>query len=405
MPHYYLGGLDLSDNEIKAIHPQAGLSNFYIVNLSNNKLTCLPDGFISMPWEVNLSGNELSTLQPDVYVSSDVDLTSNPMQCSSICWLKLKQMAGSFSSDVSCVDGINWDTWDGLDDNGQCVIPLFPGCPLPSPIPTSPSQCPSECPGRKDVLIFCYSCCLFSSKDNKIIHPILYVNGKTFSSQHHLQTWWKGKHITCMKSNMIVISRKASRTPCLFRNYILGVTALDNFWMHTLFFHECFSDTNQQIIWKHTDHTQFIWLFILEQPAFHPFSNLCPLCPLFLVCFLVPAFFHHHISHVSLCVSLKLFVAVFLVLLLCLEAEIHEEKTGCFFTTIKKNSYCIWYNPILSDKKSPEFPCRRNIGEFLPAQRSLMPSDTCFHFQMLMHTHQNKPVPVDMVMTLAWWWH
>ena len=154
----FLYFLDLSNNEIASIHPQAGLDAFDEIDLSNNRLTCLPDGFISSAYCYDLSGNELSTLQPDVllpasYYNPRVFLTSNPVQCKTICWLKQSELNHDVYPEVDCLDRVNWDIWDGLDADGQCVIPLFPGCPLPSPIPTPLSQCPSNCQGRKDVFI------------------------------------------------------------------------------------------------------------------------------------------------------------------------------------------------------------------------------------------------------------
>ncbi len=99
----FLHMLDLSNNEIAAIHPQAGIDVFYYINLSNNRLTCLPEGFFSLNyyWHVDLSANQLSTIQQAVYTLSNnanLVLTSNPLQCRTICWLKLLLSSGKTTS-------------------------------------------------------------------------------------------------------------------------------------------------------------------------------------------------------------------------------------------------------------------------------------------------------------------
>ncbi len=150
--------LDLSNNEITSIHPQAGLDAFDHIDLSNNRLTCLPEGFFFSTYYYDLSGNQLSTIHKDHFATPSYDsptivLTSNPMQCIASCWFKhYDDLGGAYAEGVSCVDGVNWDYWDGLDASGDCVIPPFPACPLPSPIPTPPSQCPNDCQGRRAAL-------------------------------------------------------------------------------------------------------------------------------------------------------------------------------------------------------------------------------------------------------------
>ena len=99
--------------------------------------------FQDHPLYIDLSNNQLFTLPPGAFQSPStisVEVTGNPMQCSSICWVKQTQVRFY----VNCADYFYWEDWDGLDSNGQCVTSAVPTCPLPSTIPT-PVQCPDSC--------------------------------------------------------------------------------------------------------------------------------------------------------------------------------------------------------------------------------------------------------------------
>ncbi len=148
--------LDLRNNLISAIHPSAfdtGTALPSLLKLQNNRLTCLPGGLFAhftysfiIVW---LDGNLLSTAHPDVFFSTWSDpptfarhrfyFGTNPVQCSTICWLKHSGLDPADLGVDHCADGIDWDSWDRLN-NGQCVIPPAPSCPLPSPIPGAHSQ-------------------------------------------------------------------------------------------------------------------------------------------------------------------------------------------------------------------------------------------------------------------------
>ena len=159
--------LDLSYNLISFIHPNA-FSNKEPekLDLSHNQLICLPEGvFINfdsnLHHDLKLHSNQLTTVHPNAFFGNpwidppvfDYDSYCGPhlyidlgsLNCSTMCWLKNAD-AGIYIS--SCLDGIDWATWDGLDSNGQCVFPPAPVCPLPSTIPVAPIQCPTECPGK-----------------------------------------------------------------------------------------------------------------------------------------------------------------------------------------------------------------------------------------------------------------
>ena len=138
----------LNDNHISAIHPEAfedaGMSGVF---LQNNFLTCLPEMNPTEFHIVDLSNNHLTSfpyLPGDWFSIRHLPLEGNPMQCSTICWIK----QAPFTVSVNCAEGIDWDTWDGLDSNGQCEIPPVPTCPLPSPLPVAPTQCSSDCFGK-----------------------------------------------------------------------------------------------------------------------------------------------------------------------------------------------------------------------------------------------------------------
>ena len=144
--HNHLHSLNLSNNKILSIHPEAKLHAFSRLKLDHNRLSCLPDGIIGYnTWDVDLSFNDIPTVQSGVFLGEiphDVNRIGNPVHCSTMCWAKHASGGDGFHIN-RCVDGTDWSTWDGLDSNGQCVIPPAPVCPFSFPIP---SPCPSQCP-------------------------------------------------------------------------------------------------------------------------------------------------------------------------------------------------------------------------------------------------------------------
>ena len=170
--------LDLSDNLITFIDPDAFREKTATkLILSNNLLTCLPEGlFINFivgncksyscayfTNHLNLENNQLPTVHPAAFFGANwtdvpnfqmddyygpgltIYLESNPLICSTICWM---HHAEASLGPVDCADGIDWDNWDGFDSNGQCFVPPKPVCPVPSSIPVSPNQCPTGCSGK-----------------------------------------------------------------------------------------------------------------------------------------------------------------------------------------------------------------------------------------------------------------
>ncbi len=169
--------LDLSFNLISYIHPDA-FSDYVpeVLNLKNNQLTCLVEGVFLMvsPSDqnsVDLQNNQLGVVHPFAFFGTELSyparferqihdhlfsslygnqisiyLDSNLLEsdCKMHCWLKHAEI--HFVS-INCQDNIDWDTWDGLDSNGQCVIPPAQFCFPPSSIPVAPNQCPS-CSGK-----------------------------------------------------------------------------------------------------------------------------------------------------------------------------------------------------------------------------------------------------------------
>ena len=173
--------LDLSDNFISFIHPDAFREYVpEVLKLNNNQLTCLPEGLFLMVSPdienyLNLRNNQLDIVHPEEFFGTEftyplqfdihrtetddwyanyyypsshvyIYLDSNPLEnnCKALCWLKHTNADGV---SVNCQDGTNWDSWDGLDSNGQCAIPPAPACPPPSSIPVAPTQC-SPCSGK-----------------------------------------------------------------------------------------------------------------------------------------------------------------------------------------------------------------------------------------------------------------
>ncbi len=153
----------LSNNRISYIHPEAFKTyKPWELFLDNNQLTCLPESvFLNFDESyyvhyVYLNYNNLTTLHPDAFFGPDwtdppvfpidnygpylsLSVAANPLLCKTICWL----MHATYIRTVDCADGVEWSTWDGLD-NGQCVIPPAPECPPPTQIPVAPNQCPGQ---------------------------------------------------------------------------------------------------------------------------------------------------------------------------------------------------------------------------------------------------------------------
>ncbi len=168
--------LDLSDNLISFIDPDAFKEKIAAeLILSNNLLTCLPEGlFINFfvgyfyidyyyTKHLNLENNQLPTVHPAAFFGTNwtdvpsfindpdygpvltIYLESNPLICSTMCWMHHSEAS---LGPVDCADGIDWDNWDGFESNGQCLIPPMPVCPLPSSIPVTPNQCPTQYTGK-----------------------------------------------------------------------------------------------------------------------------------------------------------------------------------------------------------------------------------------------------------------
>ncbi len=121
------------------------------LNLENNQLpTVHPAAFFGANW------TDVPNFQMDDYYGPGLTiyLESNPLICSTICWM---HHAEASLGPVDCADGIDWDNWDGFDSNGQCLIPPKPVCPVPSSIPVLQDQCPTRCSGKLHLAIFLWT--------------------------------------------------------------------------------------------------------------------------------------------------------------------------------------------------------------------------------------------------------
>ncbi len=90
---------------------------------------CFSDGIQLWSTEVTLSKNQLPSI-PYMESTPDsverIDLWYNPIQCSTICWAKQSNTPEIELHSDDCENGMNWNTWNGLDSNGQCLIPVPP---------------------------------------------------------------------------------------------------------------------------------------------------------------------------------------------------------------------------------------------------------------------------------------
>lgn len=76
----YLDELSLQDNALKSLPESIGkLTNLTILNLENNNLNTLPDTICNIPCYIELSNNEIASIDEKILETCKMDLTGNPI--------------------------------------------------------------------------------------------------------------------------------------------------------------------------------------------------------------------------------------------------------------------------------------------------------------------------------------